>query len=134
MEQTITQAPPAVEYCGNNGYIKFAGIHLIIEIWQGKHLDDAKKIEQILREAIDACGATLLYMYLHDFGTGSGITGVGVLSESHLSIHSWPEYEYAALDLFVCGTKDPYKALPVLQKGFGGQIQVTELKRGVMPQ
>lgn len=120
-------------YCGRQGDIRFAGIHLLVELWQGNHFTDPVQIRRILTEAITACGATLLSMDLHVFTPNGGVSGVAVLQESHLSIHSWPEYEYAALDVFVCGTIDPYRALPVLKRGFSPErMQVVEIKRGIM--
>ncbi|HBF33928.1 TPA: adenosylmethionine decarboxylase [Candidatus Sumerlaeota bacterium] len=129
MENTIL-APSA--YCGVQGPIKFAGIHLIIELWKARHMTDPTIIETLMKQAVEACGATLLSIDLHVFSPGGGVSGVAVLQESHISIHTWPEYEYAAMDIFVCGTIDPYKALPVLKDGFEPEtIQVVELKRGI---
>ena len=121
------------EYCGTNGTVRFAGCHLIIEVWKSPHLADAPRIEQTLRRAVADCGATLLSMHLHEFSPNGGVSGVGILSESHISIHTWPEFEYAALDMFVCGTVDPYKALPALREGLEpGSLQVSEMKRGIL--
>lgn len=54
------------------------------------------------------------------------------MSESHISIHSWPEERYAAIDIFTCGSSNPYKAIPVLQESFAPErMQVTEHKRGI---
>jgi S-adenosylmethionine decarboxylase len=120
-------------YCGQIGQVKFAGIHLLVELWQAQHMSDANKIRTILTEAITACGATLLSMDLHVFSPYGGVSGVAVLQESHISIHTWPEFEYAALDVFVCGTLDPFQAIPVLKEGFKpGKIQVIEVKRGIL--
>ena len=120
------------EFCATNGHIRYAGIHLIVELWNPKNITDLKKAKRILTEAIKACKATLLKIDLHKFSPYNGISGVAVLKESHISIHSWPEYKYAALDIFVCGTVDPYLAIPVLKKGFSPKkIQITEIKRGI---
>jgi len=120
------------EYCSTNGIVKFAGIHLIIELWNPKNTTSLSKVESIFREAVKACDATLLNVELHEFSPYGGVSGVGILKESHISIHSWPEYNYAALDIFVCGTVNPYKAIPVIKKGFEtSQIQITEVKRGI---
>lgn len=120
------------EYCCTNGYIKYAGTHLIIELWKGKNFSSLSKIEQIFKDAIKACGVTLLKIDLHKFSSSGGVSGVAVIKESHISIHSWPEYEYAAMDIFVCGDVNPYKAVPVIKEGFGAEkIQITELKRGI---
>jgi S-adenosylmethionine decarboxylase len=86
-----------------------------------------------MKDAITACGATMLSIDLHEFSPNGGISGAAILKESHISIHTWPEYEYAAMDIFVCGTIDPNKAIPVLKKGFKpDNIQVVEIKRGIM--
>ncbi len=68
-------------------------------------LDDPALVETAMRKAADAAGATVLDINLHAFGEGQGITGVALLAESHISIHSWPEHGYAALDFFLCGGK-----------------------------
>ena len=130
MENTTTVESSA--FCGTQGSIKFAGIHLLIELWQAKHMTDPASIRSIMVDAITACGATLLSIDLHVFSPGGGVSGVAVLQESHISIHTWPEYEYAAMDVFVCGTIDPYLALPVLKERFQpGKLQVVEVKRGI---
>ncbi len=114
--------------------IVYAGRHLLIDIWQAERLSDADFIEQTLRQAVAASGATLLQIDLHRFTENGGISGVAVLAESHMSIHTWPECGYAALDVFMCGKCDPAKTLPVLQAAFRpGDLQVVEHKRGRMP-
>ncbi|MFW6255953.1 MAG: adenosylmethionine decarboxylase [Candidatus Sumerlaeota bacterium] len=130
MEQTNTVNTES--YCGHNDHMKYAGVHLIVELWQCNYLTDATKIRSIILDAVNACGATLLSMDLHVFSPNGGVSGVAVLQESHISIHTWPEYEYAAMDIFVCGTLDPYEAIPVLKDGFQpGKVQVVEMKRGI---
>jgi S-adenosylmethionine decarboxylase len=120
------------EYCSTNGFVKYAGVHLIVELWEAKNLSSLTKIRKTLKDAIKACGATLLKIDLHKFSPYGGISGMAIIAESHLSIHSWPEYGYAALDIFVCGTVDPYKAIPILKKGFETEnIQIVEFKRGI---
>ncbi len=120
------------EYCATNGIIKYAGIHLIVELWNPKNITSIEKVKKIFQDAIKACDATLLNIDLHEFSPYGGVSGVGILQESHISIHSWPEYNYAALDIFVCGTVDPYKAIPVIKEGFEtNQLQITEVKRGI---
>lgn len=71
-----------------------------IDFWKEILIDGAKK-----------SGATVLSDHFHHFGEGYGITGVVVLAESHISIHTWPEKNYAAIDVFMCGTCDPQLAL-----------------------
>ena len=120
------------EFCSNKDSIKFAGTHLIIELWNGRNFSSLPKIRMILKDSVKACGATLLKINLHKFSSTGGISGVAMIKESHLSIHTWPEYKYAAVDIFVCGDVDPYKAIPALKKGFRpDKIQISELKRGI---
>ena len=63
-------------------------------------------------------GATLLHIHLHHFTPNGGVSGVAVLAESHISIHSWPEYGYAALDVFMCGAADPNATIDVMKQAF----------------
>jgi S-adenosylmethionine decarboxylase len=94
------------------------GLHLLIDLAGCRNLDDAAVIEAALREAAEACGASLLSVHLHGFGEGAGVTGVALLAESHISIHTWPETGFAALDIFVCGRCEPSLAIPVLVRHF----------------
>jgi S-adenosylmethionine decarboxylase len=120
------------EFCSTNGYIKYAGTHLILELWNGKNLSSLPKIEKILKDAVSACKATLLKIDLHKFSPYGGISGIAIIQESHISIHTWPEFKYAALDIFVCGKVNPYDTIPVIKKGFKPEkLQITELKRGI---
>ncbi|HEY4134031.1 MAG TPA: adenosylmethionine decarboxylase [Alphaproteobacteria bacterium] len=113
--------------------VKFAGTHLLIDLWGAKGLDDAKLIERAFKECIDACGATLLYLHLHCFSENGGISGVAVLAESHISIHTWPEREYAAIDIFMCGDAEPHKAVPILRRHFKPtNVQLGEQRRGII--
>jgi S-adenosylmethionine decarboxylase len=109
----------------------FAGTHLIIDVWDGERLDDLPHVEAALRRCVEEAGATLLHIHLHHFTPNGGISGVAVLAESHISIHSWPERSYAALDVFMCGESVPQKAVPVLQEAFGTlNVEVREILRG----
>lgn len=120
------------EFCATNGYIRYAGVHLIIELWKAKNLNSLPAIRRILKKTVSSCQATLLKIDLHKFSPRGGISGIAVIAESHISIHTWPEYGYAAIDIFVCGTIDPYKAIPVIKEGFRPEeIQIAELKRGI---
>ena len=113
--------------------LRYAGTHLIIDLWDGEHFDDAAVIELALRRAVQAAGATLLHLHLHEFTAGGGISGVAVLAESHISIHTWPECGYAAVDVFTCGDTEPHKVVPVLKYAFGaGRIAISEQLRGIL--
>lgn len=109
----------------------FAGRHLIIDLWGAQGLDDIAHVERALVDAVEAAGATLLHIHLHHFTPNGGISGVAVLAESHISIHSWPERAYAALDVFMCGDADPDQTIPVLERAFRPSvINVGEFLRG----
>ncbi len=110
------------------------GRHLIMEMRDcNENLDSVEAVRHALTEATHACGATLLEMFIHPF-TPQGITGVAVISESHILIHTWPELGYAAVDVFSCGKKiQPERVAPVLQRYFApGHVQVMEMKRGIV--
>jgi S-adenosylmethionine decarboxylase len=113
--------------------LTYAGSHLIIDLWEAEGLDDRDRIEQALIDAVKAAGATLLHIHLHTFTDGGGISGVAVLAESHISVHTWPEKGYAAFDVFMCGDAEPRKALGVFKEAFNpGRIVIGEHKRGVL--
>jgi S-adenosylmethionine decarboxylase len=113
--------------------LTFAGSHLIIDFWEAEGLADKDRIEQAMRDAVDAAGATLLYIHLHTFTPSGGISGVAVLAESHISVHTWPERGYAAFDVFMCGSAEPRKALKKLELAFAPKRVVVGMhKRGVL--
>jgi S-adenosylmethionine decarboxylase len=96
----------------------FAGTHLIIDVYGGSRLDDIEHIRQMMHDAVTAAGATLLHTHLHHFTPNGGVSGVAVLAESHISIHTWPERDYGALDVFMCGDSAPEKAVEVIRAAF----------------
>lgn len=99
------------------------GIHLIADLASQTGLDDPAFIEQALREAAEAAQVTLLDLRLHHFGAAFGVTGVALLAESHISIHTWPEHGLAAIDIFTCGAQArPQAALDHLTTRFAAQI------------
>ncbi|MBV9572114.1 MAG: adenosylmethionine decarboxylase [Alphaproteobacteria bacterium] len=113
--------------------LTFAGSHLIIDLWEAEGLDDRDRIETALIDAVNSAGATLLHIHLHTFTEGGGVSGVAVLAESHISVHTWPERGYAAFDVFMCGDAQPKKALSVFKRAFSPKRMVVgEHKRGVL--
>ena len=112
--------------------VSFAGLHLLIDLWGARNLDDEAVIRDALAQSSEACGATLLHIHLHRFVESGGISGVAVLAESHISIHTWPERGFAAIDIFMCGSCDPDGAIPVLKGHFQPRnIQINEQRRGL---
>lgn len=111
--------------------VEFAGTHLLLDLWGATHLDDIKRMEQAMRDIVKACGATLLHIHLHHFSPSGGVSGVAVLAESHISVHTWPERDYAAFDVFMCGDAQPENAMPVLKRAFlPHRLEVCEELRG----
>jgi S-adenosylmethionine decarboxylase len=109
---------------------RYAGVHLIIDLHGAKRLNDLDYIETVLRRCAEAAGATLLHIHLHRFQP-DGVSGVAVLAESHISIHTWPEAGYAALDVFMCGKTEPNRCVAILRSAFAAkQVDVNELLRG----
>jgi len=111
------------------------GDHLLIELYdcETNLINDVIKIEELMLEAVKISGATALNSTFHKFSP-HGVSGIVVISESHFSIHTWPEYGYCALDIFTCGTEiKSEKALDFLKKELEvGSISVTEVKRGIL--
>jgi S-adenosylmethionine decarboxylase len=111
----------------------YAGTHLLLELWGPKNITSLEKVKKALIDSTNASGATLLEIKLHRFSPNQGISGIAIIKESHLSIHTWPEFGYAAIDIFVCGEVNPYKAIPVLKKVFKPEkMQLIEIKRGIL--
>lgn len=111
----------------------YAGAHLLIDFWGGSRLNDADLMAAALREAAEASNATVLHVHVHQFGGEGGVSGVAVLAESHISVHTWPELDYAAFDVFMCGLCRPEKAVDVLKHFFSpARSAINEQKRGLV--
>ena len=122
---------PADHFVERDG-IQFAGTHLILDFWGARNLDDLSLMESALRECVTRCEATLLHVHLHHFTPNGGISGVAVLAESHISVHTWPERDFAAFDIFMCGNAKPEEAITILKRAFSPKIMnITENLRGV---
>ena len=102
--------------------VRCAGVHLIIDLHGAEGLNDIDLIEATLRRCVDAAQATLLHIHLHHFQP-NGVSGVAVLAESHISIHTWPDAGYAALDVFMCGKANPDACIPVLREAFKAEAR-----------
>ncbi len=96
-------------------------------------LNDLSKIRSILVSAAKASGVTILGESFHQFHP-QGVTGILAIAESHFSIHTWPEYRYAAVDIFTCGTTcDPYLAARlIIEEVRCQEPSIIEVKRGVL--
>jgi S-adenosylmethionine decarboxylase len=112
---------------------KFAGMHLLVDLWGASNLSDPVLIDHALREAAVTSGATILHSHFHHFSPNGGVSGVVVLAESHISIHTWPERDFAAVDIFMCGACDPHLAIPVLRRAFEpSDVRLDEQRRGIV--
>lgn len=109
------------------------GRHILAEFFLCDRtlLNDTIQIEKIMCDAAVRCGATIVQSTFHTFNP-HGVSGVVVIQESHLAIHTWPEYGYAAIDVFTCGQDvDPWIATEYLKEMLGAKEATTiELKRG----
>lgn len=116
---------------GRDGF-RFAGTHLLLDFWNARWLDDVGGMEEAFRSAVEASDATLLNLHFHRFAAGGGLSGLALLAESHISIHTWPEHSFAAADIFMCGGAHPYKAARVLKDALQPEfISISEHRRGV---
>lgn len=107
------------------------GNHIIAELTGCTNLNNSAMLESVLHEAAVSTGATVLSVTVHEFEP-FGMTGVAVLQESHISVHTWPEYGYASLDIYTCGVHIHIEeALKVLKKFFQPKkIQALSVLRG----
>lgn len=130
-ERSLSRRKPPGDFIREEG-MAYAGRHILVDFWGASRLNDKGYLEDTLHVAVDAAGATMLHLYLHVFTPFGGLSGVAVLSESHISIHTWSEYGFAAADIFMCGDARPNRALAVLRARLRPQtVSVGEHKRGV---
>ncbi|MEW6031406.1 MAG: adenosylmethionine decarboxylase [Bacillota bacterium] len=111
------------------------GRHILAEMYgcDPESLNDVKKVEGLMVDAAIRAGAEVREVAFHKFSP-QGVSGVVVISESHLAVHTWPEFGYAAVDVFTCGEKvNPWDAVNIIAEKFGTrQLTATEMKRGVL--
>lgn len=108
------------------------GTHLVVDAWNVPQeiLNDSEQIRQALLKAISAGEATLIDLCVHQFSP-YGVTATATLAESHIAIHTWPEYGYFAADLFFCGAGKPVVAMKILQQELqASQVKVQQIDRG----
>src|SRR5262249_6778146 len=112
---------------------RVSGKHWLVEFYGARALGDVETVRRALRNAVLKSGVTLLKLQLHHFGAGGGVTGVALLAESHISIHTWPERGYAAVDIFMCGqTSSPQKALAALRAALEpSRVRIRRFERGL---
>jgi S-adenosylmethionine decarboxylase proenzyme len=115
--------------------LKTKGRHLLVE-YRGCDaglLNDRDFIENVMRQAASVAGATEVGAIFRDFNP-QGVSGVVVVEESHLSIHTWPEYGYAAVDFYTCGDCEPEAAQRYLGERLSAACtEVMKVERGLLP-
>jgi S-adenosylmethionine decarboxylase len=112
---------------------KIVGVHLVVDAWKcpPELLDDPEKIRQTLINAVQIGRATLIDLCVHQFSP-HGITATATLAESHIAIHTWPEYGYFAADLFFCGDGDPHLAMDYITSTLqAGEVRMKKMNRGL---
>jgi S-adenosylmethionine decarboxylase len=112
--------------------MKKLGTHLVVDAWQAPAdlLNDPERIRQAFMDAIAAGEATLIDLCVHQFSP-HGVTATATLAESHIAIHTWPEYGYFAADLFFCGRGKPVEAMKLLKVALQAkQMNMREFDRG----
>ena len=94
----------------------FAGTHIILDLWNCSFSNKIVSLKKIIKEAANLSKANILHIHMHRFGKEQGISGVAVLAESHISVHTWPERNFIAFDIFMCGNTYPELASEFLIK------------------
>ena len=118
------------------GHAAALGRHVLADFYgiAAGLLHDAELIESVLTRAALAAGATPIFAKFHHFGAGQGVTGVLLLRESHISIHTWPEHGFAAVDVFMCGDAQPELAIGIVRQALQPQqVRIEEVARGLIP-
>ncbi|MBM2810406.1 MAG: S-adenosylmethionine decarboxylase proenzyme [Chloroflexi bacterium] len=113
--------------------MKGVGTHLVLELWGCSNLNDPEVVEQALRDVVDATDVTLLDLRVYPFSP-QGVTGVAIVAESHIMIHTWPEHTYAAIDIFTCGQeRDLTSAIEAVRTRFTpDRVQMMHIVRGIL--
>jgi S-adenosylmethionine decarboxylase len=107
------------------------GKHILLDFWGISKDLELDFVENALKKTANICGANILEIKLHSFGKNNGITGVVILEESHISIHTWPEMDFCAIDVFMCGKCDATDAIAPLKEIFNpNKIKIKEYLRG----
>lgn len=129
VKDTILQTP-AKDYSVIRDGKSYAGIHLLIDLYGASYLNDIEHIEKTMLRCVETAGATLLHIHLHPFEP-DGVSGVAVLAESHISVHTWPESRFAAFDVFMCGNTKPELCIDIMREAFkADRVEVQEILRG----
>lgn len=112
--------------------MKALGRHVIVEMWEATNLNSSEVLETALREAVEAIDGTILDLRVVSFPV-HGVTGVAIIAESHVAVHTWPEHGYAAVDIFTCNLDADVDAgiEAITRHLMPARTQVVEVRRGI---
>lgn len=110
---------------------KYAGTHVLVEFWESIIIEDPVRVEEILLESCKKANCKPIKALIHNFEP-QGISGIVLLEESHISLHSWPERDYLGIDLFTCGDSSLIdQAIEYLEDQFQPKrVEITKIDRG----
>ena len=112
--------------------VTYAGKHIIVDLWRSSFDNKINTLKKMIKEAVKLSRAKIINIHMHRFGKEQGITGIAVLAESHISVHTWPERKYIAFDIFMCGDTFPELASEYLIKTLKPKRKKIEIiKRGI---
>ncbi len=112
------------------------GRHLIIELFacDADRINTVDTVSAALREAAEVIGATIVSEAFHQYAP-QGVSGVLLIAESHMSVHTWPESGYVAVDIYTCGGLDPRPGARAMGKALAAeQCRLQETVRGLPKQ
>ena len=114
----VSSAAAAAAAADNTLEHRPTGTHVLADLGgiAAEKLCSCEWLDTLLRSAAQAANARVLHSHFHGFGDGQGVTGVVLLAESHISIHTWPECGFAAADIFMCGDAQPELALAIVME------------------
>ena len=123
-KEDLAQSRRAAHAEGKNsraarGQMRPAGIHLIIDLFGAQRLDDLKHIRETLKRCAAAAGAKLLHVHLNRLAANGNISGVAVLAEGHISLHSWPQARNVSLHVFMGAETAPHASIAAVKEAFG---------------
>lgn len=108
----------------------YAGTHVVADFWGAKEILTEKELSDLLLGAAKEAKANPLQVAIHRFEP-RGITGAVILSESHIALHTWPEREYTAIDIFTCGKADPRSAVAYFERKLKPRrVEIRTMRRG----
>jgi len=112
-----------------------SGAHMLVDLSgiAADKLSDCVALQELLCAAAHAAQARVLFSHFHAFGEGQGVTGVVLLAESHITIHTWPECGFAAADIFMCGSAQPELALAVITHALQPEARKITTARRALP-